>query len=358
MKYRFRYALVGEELTPIENGYVEVDDEGRVVGYGTGRPSSDYVDMGNVILTPKFANSHVHVLDMPMMDMYDWYYIDDLVGYPHGVKYHMLRRGLASADRYAVEAAESMRRYGVGCAVIFAEYGAYTTDRIKSAFERAGLRTLVFAEPFNRDDITALKGRPIEIASPLDYGEEDLRRIRNVATLVGTHVAETRDCYEAGDLDIAVKVLEADMLVHLTHIEEGDLYLLKGKTIVLNPRANSLLVGRLPPVELLLDHEPLLGTDNIFINEPDVLAEARYLYAGLRLGGGSIGPQELLKMLITYPHRRLGCPLIEVGEQLYANIIRVKYTSVNKENLLGYLVKRVNAADIVGEVVGITMKML
>ncbi len=357
MRYRFRYALVGEELTPMENGYVEVDDEGRIVGYGTGRPGSDYVDMGNVILVPKFANAHVHVLDMSMMDMYDGYYIDDLVGYPYGIKYHVLRRGLASADRYASEAAESMKRYGVGCAVIFAEYGAYTVDRIRNAFERAGLRTVIFAEPFGRDDIMALRGRPIEVASPLDYGEDDLRKIRNVAELVATHVAETRDCYESGDLEVAVKVLEADMLVHLTHIEEGDLYLIKGKTIVLNPRANSLLVGRLPPVELLMGHEPLLGTDNMFINEPDVLAEARYLYAGLRLRNNTVETHELLRMLITYPHRKLGCPIIEVGERLYTNIIRIKYTSVNKDNLSGYLIKRVDAADIVGEIVGSSIRM-
>ncbi len=358
MKYRFRFALVGEELLPIENGYIEVDDDGTIVGYGTGRPSSDYIDLGNVIITPKFTNAHVHVLDMPMMDMYDKYYIDDLVGFPHGVKYHELRKSMASVDKHIAEAAESMRRYGIGCTAIFAEYGAYTADRIKGVFERAGIKSIVFAEPINRDELPMLSGRPIEVASPLDYTEDDLRSIRREAPLVATHVAETRDCYESGDLELAVKVLEADMLVHLTQVEESDMHLLRGKTIVLNPRANTLLVGHLPPVELLLNYEPLLGTDNMFINEPNVLEEARYLYITARLRDVVLDPRDLLKMLITHPHKKFGCPLIEVGQRLNANIIRVKYVAaVSSSNLLGYLVKRVDPKDIVGEIVGPTVVM-
>ena len=343
LRLRARYVLAGG-LEVIENGVVEIDDHGVVVGVGK-HTGGTAADLGNVVLMPQLVNGHVHVLDAAMADA-DGMYIDDLVGWPHGVKYHVVRRLVSRRGhlRLLDAVARRMRRYGAGCALVYAEYAARD---VEEALRRHGIEAVVFQE--------AHGGFPdypnVQVASPLDHPPEYLRQLRARYALVSTHVSETPECHEEGDLELALRVLDADVLVHLTYITpEEALEIPRGKVVVVNPRANAYLAGRIAPVPLLLHLKPLLGTDNVFVNEPDLWSEMKFMHAYAAAAGWNLGEREVLAMATVWNWEMVKCaPPIEPGNRLRALAVAAPYAG---SNVLKYLVRRATHADIVAFIEG------
>ncbi|ACB39981.1 amidohydrolase family protein [Pyrobaculum neutrophilum] len=343
MRLRARYVLAGG-LELVADGVVEVDDGGVVVGVGryTGGVAAD---LGNVVLMPQLVNGHVHVLDAAILDRDDMY-IDDLVGWPHGVKYHVVRRLVERGRHTALleKVARRMRRYGVGCALVYAEYAA---GDVEAALRRWGIEAVVFQE--------AHGGFPsypnVQVATPVDHPPEYLRQLRARYRLVSTHVSETEDCHEAGDLELALKVLDADVLVHLVHLTPEEVgQIPPSKTVVVNPRANAYFVGRVAPVPQLLHLKPLLGTDNVFMNEPDPWAEMRFLHAYAAAAGWRLEEREILSMATVWGWEKMRCvPPIEPGHRLRAIAVAAPYAG---EKVLKFLVKRAAHTDLVAFVEG------
>ncbi|MEM1598924.1 MAG: chlorohydrolase [Pyrobaculum sp.] len=343
MRLRARFVLAGE-LEVLQDAVVEVDDAGVVEGVGR-YTGGNVVDLGNVVLMPQFINGHVHVLDAVMLDRDDMY-IDDLVGWPHGVKYHvvknLVRRGKHTAVVRAV--ARRMRSYGTGCALVYAEYAARD---VEEEFKKAGIDAVVFQE--------AHGGFPdypnVQVASPVDHDPQYLRELRRRSRLVSTHVSETKDCHDAGDLELALKELDADVLVHLVHVTEEEAAAIpRTKTVVVNPRANAYFVGKVAPVPLLLPLKPLLGTDNVFMNEPDPWAEMKFLHAYAAASGWPIGEKEVLAMATVWGWEKVGCPPpIQPGARLRALAVETPYAG---DKVLKYLVKRATQKDVIAFVEG------
>jgi cytosine/adenosine deaminase-related metal-dependent hydrolase len=335
---RAKYVLAGVELRPIEDGVVEVDEEGRIAGVGkySGEIS---VDLGNAALMPQLVDAHVHPLDVVLADRDD-YYIDDLVGWPHGVKYVALKRLVDRGKHLApLKAfAKRARAYGVGHVVAFAEYAA---GDVEAAFAEVGIKALAFQEAHGD-----LPSYPyVQVASPLDHSPEYLAELRRRAKLVATHVSETEDCHEGGDLELALDVLRADVLVHMVYATPEEIAGVPlDKVVVVNPRANAYLVGKLPDVPALLGHRPLLGTDNAFLNEPDIWAEMKFLSAYARTKGWALDDADVLRMATTWPYLKLGLGSpIDVGMPLKALAISLPYPT---HNVFKFLVRRAGAQDI------------
>ncbi|MGC9050997.1 chlorohydrolase [Pyrobaculum sp.] len=343
MRYRARYVLAGG-LEVVEDGVVEVDDAGRVVGVGryTGGVAAD---LGAVVLMPMLTNAHVHVLDVVLMDRDDLY-IDDLVGWPHGVKYHVVRQLVRRGRHISVlkRVAERMRMYGVGCAVVYAEYAARDVEEV---FRQYGIEAVVFQEAHG--DFPNYPN--VQVASPLDHPPEYLRELRRRYRLLSTHVSETADCHEGGDLDLALRVMDADVLIHLVHLTpEEAAQIPPGKTVVVNPRANAYFVGRVAPVPHLLHLKPLLGTDNVFMNEPDPWAEMKFLHAYAAAAGWQLAERDILAMAALWPWEKLRCnPPIETGQPLRALAVAAPYAG---DKIYKYLVKRVSHRDLIAVIMG------
>jgi len=338
MRLRAKYVLAWE-LEVVQDGVVELDDGGVVVGVGryTGGVAAD---LGNVVLMPQLVNGHVHVLDAVILDRDDLY-IDDLVGWPHGVKYHMVKKLVTRKKHLSVleKVAQRIRNYGTGCALVYAEYAARDVEEV---FRKHGIETVVFQE--------AHGGFPdyphVQVASPVDHPPEYLRQLRARYRLVSTHVSETQDCHEAGDLELALKVLDADVLVHLVYITpEEAAEIPENKTVVVNPRANAYFVGRVAPLPHLLHLKPLLGTDNVFMNEPDLWAEMKFLHAYAAASGWGLTEREILAMATVWGWEKIKClPPIAPGHRLKALAVAAPYAG---DKPLKYLVKRATHADII-----------
>ncbi|AFA40758.1 Cytosine deaminase-related metal-dependent hydrolase [Pyrobaculum oguniense TE7] len=345
MKARFkaRFVLAGE-LEVLQDGVVEVDDGGVVVGVGK-YTGGTVADLGNVVLMPQLVNAHVHVLDAAIIDRDDMY-IDDLVGWPYGVKYRLVKEHVSRGRHIPLlrKVAERMRRYGIGCALIYAEYAARD---VESVYREYGVEAIVFQEAHG--DFPDYPN--VQVASPLDHPVEYLRELRRRYRLVSTHVSETEDCHEGGDLELALKELGADVLVHLVHVTDEEISSIPPeKTIVVNPRANAYFVGRVAPVHKLLSLKPLLGTDNVFMNEPDPWAEMKFLHAYSATAGWSIGEREILAMATVWAWEKIRCiPPIEPGRPLRALAVVAPYAG---DKVLKYLVKRVAHSDLIAFVEG------
>ena len=70
-RLRARLVVAGEDLEVFEDGVVEVDDVGRVVGVGRYSGGS-FANLGDVVLAPQLVNGHIHVLDAALADRWDW----------------------------------------------------------------------------------------------------------------------------------------------------------------------------------------------------------------------------------------------------------------------------------------------
>ena len=124
------------------------------------------------------------------------------------------------------------------------------------------------------------------------------------------HVAESESnqiesLNDFGVSEIA-KGVESDFsqLVHLTNPKGDDLESVASskQNVVVCPRANATLNVGVAPLARMLDLGilPLLGTDNVMLNSPNMLRELEFTLKMMSVYYKSyINPQELLKMATT-----------------------------------------------------------
>lgn len=282
------------------------------------------LDLRGLIALPLFVNAHVHMMDWVIQQAGWDLDIDSLVGEPYGIKYALLRR---VPERMLREGIEEVQRYmvrqGVGAVIEFREFGA------AGAMIDCGRRSkhhLVLAMPTHhdyraeeevKDALACADG--VAISSPHYFPEDVLRSILSLARarglLTASHVAEVPDTRGAGDLERLLSAGGADVLVHGTHLSEGDLRAVarKGSLLVVCPRANRwFLAGEPPAYEALKAGLRLgVGTDNAGWVKPDIWREAEALHLMLR-SRGVASPEPVLKALIE-PSSLAGLEPLSVG---------------------------------------------
>lgn len=380
ISFKSKYVLSGTELRPIEDGVVDVNGDGVIIGIGKVPGSSNVVDLGSTVLMPQLVNAHVHVLDYVLLGLYGMYYIDDLVGAPYGLKYQVLRKmrkedlidGLRGVFR-------RIRRYGVGCMLTIIEYGTKFTEAVVEEAGKEGLCVIPFAEPstfrvYVREDeegdvheefeheikLFVNKGFNVSLVSPLNYTTEELRLAARITAMANrwimTHVSETEDTYADNDLARALSTLDLGntIMVHMTQLSDDDLARLSPLPLVVCPRSNVELVGKLPRITTMvkLGFRVMVGTDNVALIEPNPWDEIKALKALLRYSGHVVNDVDLLRMVTTWP-RYWGFGFsITGGEVFKAVVIGLGYNSINTNNLIHYLIDRVSPNDIVGLIDG------
>ncbi len=285
------------KLERISKAQLEIDDKGRIVGIG--KITSLRYDKKVGTLIPQFHNAHIHILDLELRKYFKTMYIDDVVGAPYGIKYIYLRKREIDKIRKSIEYSLKVTyRTGTGKAWIVLEQGIHLVNVARELLEKYPIEYTLFLEPsiFHlnpRDEISnelirevskiVDMGYNIEIISPLNYSKEELSIIGKIVHSknlnIMTHVSETADTSEENDLDLAIDILGADILVHCTYVE--DICRLKGKTVVITPRSNMFLVGKCN-LKIFRELENVrIGTDNVGLLDPDMWREARTL---IRLG--------------------------------------------------------------------------
>jgi cytosine/adenosine deaminase-related metal-dependent hydrolase len=357
---------------------VDVSD-GTITGVGRFPGYVDVIDLGNSVLMPQLSNVHLHPLDYFLMGTYGIHYIDDLVGAPYGIKYVELRKKSPEELRGGLRMIfRRMKKMGVGFILPIVEYGVRYVGVVVEEARSAGIITRPLAEPSSfrvyvheeeEDDVDESfeeevrlfveNGYWLSLVSPLNYTRAELTLASRIVSAGGgwlsTHVSETPDTHEDGDL---VRLIETTMgmtlLVHLTQASRDELGMVRHLPLALCPRSNSILVNRLPPIGEMMELgiRPMLGTDNLALVEPNPLDEARYLYYASRVMGRPVEPRELLMMITTWAWGwGIGFNITE-GQTMRGVAIGLAYNGVDVEGIHEYVLLRTNPGDIVAVIDG------
>jgi cytosine/adenosine deaminase-related metal-dependent hydrolase len=299
------YALVGQDLELVKEVHIEVVD-GTVTHIGRGYVGDASMDLRHGIAIPALINAHLHILDYAFPEYEANLSLEEAVSEPRGLKHRLLSSLTVEDITNACSSVfAKLYRSGVTTTIIFSEL-PQANKIIKEAAKKYNIESILLGRP--RGEIGVLEvlrdADGLGLDSPLRYTRDELVSLKEICRaegkLISTHVAENKVDYERGDLELAINQLDADILVHVTHLKREDIEVLaeRGKTVVVCLRSNMRLGAGIPPLAELLTHgvDVLLGTDNAGIVEPDLWREMEAAYDILRLSGKRVDAKDILKM--------------------------------------------------------------
>ena len=323
------------------------------------------------IAIPALVNAHLHVFDYAFQEAGLELKLPELVSEPHGLK-HRLISSLSEEElrRAALEVCSTLSRQGVYLALTFCE----RLDAVKvlrGASEVTGVRLAALVRPRRLDDGSLSfeglldEADGVGLDSPLRYSCEGLKWIKSECSkrskLVSTHISETSSSRLKGDLELALRCLNPDVVVHATHLDESGIEALEARDIavVVCPRSNMWFSCGLPPLKLLLEKgvKLLIGTDNAGWVNPDLWRELEAVYNILRLQSSRADPKEVLKMATINIHlvRGLKAPSNVIDEGVEANFVILDGLSMGADsshNLYSTIVKRGSESRVLCRVYG------
>ena len=272
--------LYGDDFE-IKEGYVAVRD-GKIREVGFDRVVSDI----SGLICPAFVNAHTHVGDSIAKDL-PYMPLDDLVKPPDGLKHRIIR---AASPEEITEGIRStladMAATGTGHCADFRENGVQGARLLR---ELAGDRATILGRVTGDD--TAIDREVDDVLRYADglgfSGANDIprdtlfsmaKKAKDRGKIVGIHAGELN----RSDVDTALELLELrpGFLVHMTHASDSDLRKAAdlGIPVAVCPRSNMATGVGIPPLKKMTEAGLLigLGTDNVMINAPDMLAEMEW----------------------------------------------------------------------------------
>lgn len=324
-------AFIGEDLEFVEGPLTIVLNEGVIESVS--KSSSGVVDLRGYVAVPPLANMHTHLLDYAILESGWDLDIDSVVGEPYGLKYVLLNTLDVESLRLRLsEVVNYIVSEGVGFIAEFRELG------VKGLLIDYGRRLpthYVLGMPSKHDDVDAEVTQILSVAdgigisSPHYFKEEDLKKIFNKASTSGkllhSHISETVDTHEEGDLSKLLKAGKPNAVIHAVWLNDEELDLINNLNIpvVLCLRSNLWFTSGLPKIRKIYETgvNVSLGTDNAGWVKPDIWRDAELLYFLLRYQGIN-DPRWVLKALTNASPVNIR-NFIDEGQQ--ANILFVRY---------------------------------
>lgn len=360
------YGILGKELVFGENVYISFSSSGfikRVSHTPLGRVDEEYA---SCLVMPGLINAHTHVGDSFFKEVGFNLTVEELVAPPHGLKHRLLETASEKDIKDGIRwAAMEMLSSGTTTFADFREGGIWGALILKRALEDVPIKPLILGRDHANiaDLLRVCDG--VGLPSTTLYSDEELRRIREECrlrgALISVHASETkeereRSIREHGVSDVvrAVSVLDADLLVHLTHASDEELSMVSGRGVACCPRANAYLGLGVPPVEKMIDAgvKVCLGTDNVMINSPDLFREMDFLgkVVRVRSGVGALDAKSILEMVTVNPAEvlRLNSGWIERGRTADLVIVDLEAPNVKPvHHPYQALVHRVKSENVV-----------
>ena len=318
--------LKGEDLIPSRENIVV--DDGKIIEIGKESSEGKIIDVDGAVVCPSFINGHIHIGDSIIKDECYGLSLSEMVKPPNGVKHVALAN---ASDDDLIEAMRSsmwqMLESGTTHFIDYREGGIKGVKLLKEASKDIPIKPIILGrdDSFYGEDPDLSKVRIairklLKIAdgiAPSGFGEitmdvaeiisEECEKAGKISSI---HVAESEsnqieslNKYGLSEIEKGVKA-DFSQLVHLTNPKNNDLELVKqsNQNAVVCPRANATLnVGVVPLNDMVnLGLKPLLGTDNVMLNSPNMLRELEFSLKIMSVyHKGYIDPAELLKMATT-----------------------------------------------------------
>jgi cytosine/adenosine deaminase-related metal-dependent hydrolase len=318
--------LKGQNLVPIRENIVV--DDGKIIEISKDAKEGEIIDVDGAIVCPSFINGHVHIGDSIIKDEGYGLTLAEMVKPPNGVKHVALSN--AEDDELVDAMSQSMWdmvRSGTTHFIDYREGGIKGVKLLRKASEDIPIKPIILGrdDSFYGDDPDLGKVKKairklLKVAdgiAPSGFGEitsevaqiitEECAKQGKISSI---HVAESEsnqiESLNNENITEVAKGVKYNFaqLVHLTNPKANDLQLVadSNQNVVVCPRANATLnVGVAPLSKMFdLDYMPLLGTDNVMLNSPNMLREMEFTLKLMSVYYKRyINPKELVKMATT-----------------------------------------------------------
>ena len=318
--------LKGEDLVPSRENIVV--DEGKIIEIGKDSSEGKIIDVDRAVVCPSFINGHIHIGDSIIKDEGYGLSLSEMVKPPNGVKHVALSK---ASDDELIEAMKSsmweMVKSGTTHFIDYREGGIDGVKLLKEASKDIPIKPIILGrdDSFYGDDpdlgkVKVAVRNLLEIAdgiAPSGFGEITIdvaeiisRECEKAGKISSIHVAESEsnqieslNSYGLSEIEKGVKT-NFSQLVHLTNPKNNDLELVRqsNQSTVVCPRANATLnVGVAPLNQMLeLGLKPLIGTDNVMLNSPNMFRELEFSLKLMSIYYNAyLNPLDLLKMATT-----------------------------------------------------------
>lgn len=318
--------LKGSDLIPTRENIVVVD--GKILEIGKESLEGKIIDVNGAVVCPSFINGHMHIGDSIIKDEGYGLSLSEMVKPPNGVKHVALAN---ASDDELIEAMKSsmwdMVYSGTTHFIDYREGGLKGVKLLRKASKGIPIKPIILGrdDSFYGDDPDLSK---VKVAirkllkfsdgiAPSGFGEITMdvaeiisKECEKAGKISSIHVAESEsnqidslNNYGLSEIEKGV-INEFSQLVHLTNPKNDDLTSVfnSNQNVVVCPRANATLnVGVVPlPKMLELGIRPIIGTDNVMLNSPNMLRELEFTLKIMSVYYKKyIDSCELLKMATT-----------------------------------------------------------
>ncbi len=350
--------LKGKNLE-IFNGFLKIQDN-KIVEIGKNAPEDRGINLEENIVIPSFINSHTHIADSVIKEVYEGKSQPEVVG-ENGFKFKGLKKSSREKKINAMnDIFFDMKRTGTLTHIDFRENGIEGINLLKEA-NKSQVNSVILGRFDEEEDLSKILkdsdgiGFPsLDCLSP-DKISEISYEANKKGKFVSFHVSETKEArkkslkkFGKSEIKRAINY-DPTFLVHGTNASEDDLRKLADKDIplVMCPRANFLLNVGNPPIKKAMDNNVklFLGTDNAAVNPPNIFRELSFAWAYLRSKSSKIGSEEakkLIKSVTVNPSEYLDLKhgIIEEGSKASFIIFRKEKNLSDIENLYSYVANR------------------
>ena len=318
--------LKGQYLFPSKENIVV--DDGKIIEISKDAKEGRIIDVDGAVVCPSFINGHIHIGDSIIKDEGYGLTLSEMVKPPNGVKHVALAN---ASDEDLTEAMKEsmweMVKSGTTHFIDYREGGIKGVKLLKEASKDIPIKPIILGrdDSFYGDDPDLGKVKKairklLKVAdgiAPSGFGEIT-NDVANLITdecskqgkISSIHVAESEsNQIESLNKDKLTEVAKGvksnfNQLVHLTNPKNDDLCQVakSNQNVVVCPRANATLNVGVAPLNKMLDSNlmPLIGTDNVMLNSPNMFRELEFTLKIMSVYYKSyIDPQKLLKMATT-----------------------------------------------------------
>lgn len=263
-------ALLGEDLT--------LSSVNLIINKGRITAIEDAPKVPDIWICPALFNAHTHLGDTVAMDCGDSCDLVSLVTPPHGLKHQILRKTVhADLVRGMRQSIQLMVRRGTAGCADFREGGVEGVYALNEAAKGQKFRSIIFGRDGGE---TVADGLGVSSARDVPDAERIVERAKQMGRKVAFHAGEK----DSGDIDAAL-AFDPDLIIHATHATDAQLKKCAENDIPLAvcPRSNWALSvtdsPNKPPIRRMIELgcRVFLGTDNVMIVQPDLLAEMAFL---------------------------------------------------------------------------------
>ncbi|WP_296795978.1 amidohydrolase family protein [uncultured Methanobrevibacter sp.] len=342
--------LRGLNLVPVKSN-ITIDD-GIIIDISKDTNEGKIIDVDGAVIAPSFLNGHTHIGDSIIKDEGYGLSLGEMVKPPNGVKH----RALASVEDEDIIGAMKLSMWdmlesGTTHFIDYREGGLKGVKLLKKASKDIPITPIILGrdDSFYGDDPDLSKVKSqirklLKVAdgiAPSGFGEisDEVARLivdecRKAGKISSIHVAESESTqieslekFDKTEIERGVNS-NFNQLVHCTNPKNNDLVLIKNSSanIVVCPRANATLnVGVVPLNEMLnLGIRPVLGTDNLMLNSPNMFRELEFTLKMMSVKYNDyLNPCELLKMATTNSCNYIfSKSFIDVGQIAQFNVIK------------------------------------